>query len=263
MKKVVSIILSVISLCLLFSGCSGNNSKISEIKDRGTLRVGVKSDVMNFGYMSSETGEYEGLEIDIAKEFAKVITGDEKNISFEAVTAATRDTLLNNNNIDMIIATFTITEERKNTHNFSQPYYTDEIGFLVKKDSNIKSSNDMGGKLLGVTLSSTAYNEFGENSTFSSSTKPVRKEFANYPEVKNALLTGQIDIFAADKSILYGYLDESTVLLDEGFKSQPYGIATKLDDKSFAKYIDKHLAEMKDKGTLEEILNRWITTNGK
>ena len=255
MKRIAAV---VVFICLLLiTGCSDKDNRISEIKKRGVLCVGVKSDVPRFGHLNNETNEYEGLEIDISKALAKDILGDESAVSFVPVTAQTRDQLLNSREIDLIIATFTITEERKKTHNFSAPYYTDEIGFLVKKESGIQSATDMNGKTVGAANSSTALKELesGEIATHSTFT---HKGFANYPDLKSALTTGKIDVFAADKSILYGYLDNNTVLLEEGFKPQPYGIATRLDDKEFAKYIDEQLQKMKNNGTLGEILNTWI-----
>jgi len=255
MKRILT---AFVLLCLLLlPGCAEKNDRISEIKKRGVLCVGVKSDVPRFGFLNRDTNEYEGLEIDIARALAKDTLGDETAVSFVPVTAQTRDNLLNNREIDLIIATFTITEERKKTHNFSEPYYTDEIGFLVKKESGIQSMADMNGKLVGAAHSSTAFNELesGEISTQSTFT---HKGFANYPDLKSALTTGKIDVFAADKSILYGYVDDNTLLLDEGFKPQPYGIATRLDDKEFAKYIDEQLQKMKTEGTLDKILNAWI-----
>ena len=251
------ILLLFVSVCLLFVvGCSDQNSQIAEIKKRGELRVGVKSDVPKFGHLNPSTNTFEGLEIDIAKAFAKSILGDENSITFVPVTALTRDTLLSNNEIDFIIATFTITAERKTAYNFSQPYYTDEIGFLVKKDSGIDTLDDVEGKVVGATFSSTAYDllEKGEVDTTAVFT---RKGYASYPEVKNALATGHADVFVADKSILYGYLDENTKILSDGFAPQPYGIATRLTDTDFAKYIDTQLETMNSDGSLKTIFDKW------
>ena len=254
MKK---LLLLLVSVCLMFMvGCSEQNSQIAEIKKRGELRVGVKSDVPKFGYLNPATDVYEGLEIDIAKALAKSIIGDENAINFVPVTALTRDTLLSSNEIDFIIATFTITDARKETYNFTEPYYTDEIGFLTKGDSGITDVEGMEGKVVGATFSSTAY-DLLESGEFDSRAVFTRKGYASYPEVKNALATGVVDVFVADKSILYGYLDEGMVMLDEGFAPQPYGIATRLSDTDFAKYIDTQLQTMKNDGSLKTIFTRW------
>ena len=258
MKKFMLLVSLAIVLCLTFSACSGGSSQVAEIKDRGELRVGVKVDVPFFGFINPETGVLEGLEIDIARAIAKSILGNENAISFVPVTALTRETLLTNNEIDLVIATFTITEARAKIHNFSGPYYTDEIGFLVRRDSGISALGDMEGKLVGVTLSSTAYNDFPKVCEELALNLECRG-FASYPEVKNGLLAGTIDVFAADKSILYGYLDDDMILLDGGVNPQNYGIATRLEDREFAKYIDNQLSTMTDDGSLEEILDRWLS----
>jgi len=254
MKRVLLLLMSA---CLLFAcGCEEKSSRISEIEKRGELFVGVKSDVPNFGFLDPSTGNYEGFEIEIARNFAKTILGDETAITFIPVTALTRDKLLQNREIDFIIATFTITEERKKTYNFSQPYYEDEIGFLVKKGSEIKELSDINGKVAGAIFASTAFDAL-DNGKIIVRTSFEKKGFASYPELKNALLTDEIDVFVSDKSILSGYLDDETVLLDEGFEPQSYGIATRLDDKAFAKFIDDHLSKMKADGSFQEILSHW------
>lgn len=77
----------------------------------GTLRVGVKSDVPGFGYQDVLTEEYSGLEIDLAYKIAETLGVDK--VEFTAVTAATRGQLLDSGDIDMVIATFTINDERR------------------------------------------------------------------------------------------------------------------------------------------------------
>ena len=83
------------------------------IKEAGVLKVGVKEDVPNFGLRNTETNEIEGFEIDIAKKIAEEILGDAEAIELVPVTAKTRGPLLDNGEVDMVIATFTVTEERK------------------------------------------------------------------------------------------------------------------------------------------------------
>ena len=108
--------------------------KYKAIKDRDVLKVGVKVDVPKFGYKNAETGKIEGFEIDLAKQVAKKILGDENKVEFQGVTAKTRGPLLDNGEVDMDVATFTITEERKKSYNFSDPYLKDGVGLLVKKE---------------------------------------------------------------------------------------------------------------------------------
>ncbi|PMP85396.1 MAG: adhesin, partial [Thermodesulfobium narugense] len=149
----------VIFLGFAIAGCSQQAQKpqessavppdIKAIKDRGILNVGVKYDVPKFGYKDPKTGKVEGFEIDIAHEMAKKILGNPDKVNLIAVTPKTRGPLLDNGEVDMVIATFTITPEREKSFNFSIPYFTDGVALLVKKDSGIKSFTDLNGKTIG------------------------------------------------------------------------------------------------------------------
>jgi putative glutamine transport system substrate-binding protein len=222
----------------------------------GVLKVGTKVDVPSFGYQNADTGETEGLEVDIAKELAKRLLGDEKLIKTQGVTAQTRGPLLDNKEVDIVIATFTITDERKLSYNFTTPYYTDGIGFLVKKDLNANSIKDLDGKTVGVAQSATTKDALMKKATelgisFNYS------EFASYPELKTALISGRIDAFSVDKSILLGYVDDATMVLEETFNPQQYGIVSKLDDKEWADYLNQFVEEIKADGTLDKLIQKW------
>ena len=121
---------------------------------KGTLRVGVKSDVVGFGYQDPLTNEFEGMEIDLAKMIAEKLGYDD--VEFTAVTAATRTELLDAGTIDCVLATFTITPARKESWDFTTAYYTDAVTVLVEKDSGINSLADLVGKNVGVSTSSTS-----------------------------------------------------------------------------------------------------------
>lgn len=97
------------------SGGSDPNlpADIRAIKDRGALSAGVKVDVPKFGYKDPKTNVIEGFEIDLVKALAKEIFGDPDKIKLQAVTAKTRGPLLDSGDVDMVVATFTITEDRK------------------------------------------------------------------------------------------------------------------------------------------------------
>ena len=256
MKKLIAFICLITLIITIASGCGNDNAALKEIKDKGTIRVGVKTDVPGFGYYNSETKEFEGLEIDLARLIAGDILGDENAVEFTGVTAQTRGPMLENGELDMVIATFTITEERKKSYNFTQPYFHDEIGFLVKVDSDMKKIEDIDGKTIGIAQSGTAKDalvaeseKLGISLNFS--------ERASYPELKAALIAGEIDAFSVDKSILIGYSDAQTRILDDGFNPQDYGIATKLENTQLAEHLDGFLGSIMEDGQFDEILDRW------
>ena len=95
------------------------SADVQAIVDRGVLKVGVKNAVKGFSFQDTLTGEYKGLEDSLAEMIAEHLGVD---VEFTTVTAATRGELLDSGDIDCVLATFTITEERKKSWDFSTPY---------------------------------------------------------------------------------------------------------------------------------------------
>ncbi|MDR2445079.1 MAG: transporter substrate-binding domain-containing protein [Spirochaetaceae bacterium] len=230
-----------------------DSSGTAAIKKAAVLKVGVKADVPGFGLLNTSTNRYEGLEIELAKLLATEILGDAGKIRFEPVTAKTRGPLLDNGELDMIIATFTITEERKLTYNFSTPYYTDAVGMLVKRSSGIGSLADLDGKTIGVAQSATSREAIDAAAKAIGVTLKFA-EFSTYPEIKAALDSGRVDVFSVDKSILNGYLDSESVILPDEFSPQPYGVTTKLSNKALADYVDGFIQKWLGDGTIARLI---------
>ena len=224
-----------------------NSAAIQKIVKNGTLNVGVKQDVPNFGYKNPDSGEFEGLEIDIARKIADELGVD---IEFTPVTAQTRGPLLDNGQVDLVIATFTITEERKLLYNFTTPYYTDAVGFLVNKDSGIKTFTDLNGKTIGVaqgsitrTLISELADKYGIAVNFA--------ELGSYPELSVSLRAHRTDAFSVDQSILSGYIGSKSELMDFSFSASDYGIVTKLSNKDLNNYLNSLVEKWTSDGTLQ------------
>lgn len=238
------------------SASSAATPTLDKIKAAGVLKVGVKVDVPNFGLKNTKTGEVEGFEIDLAKAIAKDLLGDESKIETQAVTAKTRGPLLDNGEVDLVIATFTITDERKKVYNFSDPYYSDAVKLMVKKDSGIKSLKDLDGKTIGVAQSSTSMKAI-QDAANTAGVKVKFDEYATYPEIKAALDSGRVQCFSVDGSILSGYVDDTTTILDDKYSPQEYGIASKLDNKDLAEYVNSMVAQLKSNGELDQMIAKW------
>lgn len=284
-KKMTALVLSAVSVLTLLSACgqpaaqtssapsssapassesAGTSSgasaasgpTIDKIKSAGVLKVGVKADVPKFSYKNT-SGQFEGFEDDLAKKIAgKIFGGDESKVQFQAVNAKTRGPLLDNGEIDLVIATFTITDERKKTYNFSDPYITDGVGLMVKKSAGISSLKDLNGKTIGVAQSATSKaalqaeaDKLGIKLNFS--------EFGSYPEIKAALDSGRVQCFAVDGSILNGYVDDNTVILKERYAPQEYGVASKKGNDDLAALVNSTIQELKSSGELDKIIAKW------
>lgn len=237
------------------AGSAVSGAAIEKIKQAGVLKVGVKADVPKYSYKNT-SGQFEGFEDDLAKKIAGKILGDESKVQFQAVNAKTRGPLLDNGEIDLVIATFTITEERKKTYNFSDPYITDGVGLMVKKDSGFKSLKDLNGKTIGVAQSATSKKALEDEAAKAGITLKF-SEFGSYPEIKAALDSGRVQCFAVDASILNGYVDNNTVILDDRYAPQQYGVASKKGNDDLAALVNSTIQELKSSGELDKMIAKW------
>lgn len=235
---------------------AGKQATMDAIKADGVLTVGVKEDVPGFGMRDTASGEIEGYEIDLAKKIAEELLGDPEAVKLVPVTAKTRGPLLDNGELDMVVATFTITEERKETYHFTPSYYQDAVGLLVKKDNGYTGLKDLDGITIGVSQSSTTKDailteaeQYGIDLNFS--------EYATYPEIKAALDSNRVQAFSVDRSILSGYLDDTTEILPDRFATQDYGIAVKKQNTDVAEFVDGLITAWEGDGTLADMQAEW------
>lgn len=271
----VSVMIIVLSVFVL-AGCGGTNEKetndnaggatepeaaaslLDAIKDRGKLVVGVKFDTKLFGLKNPSNDEVEGFDIDIAKALAKSILGDETKIELKEVTSKTRIPMLDSNEIDLIIATMTITEERRKQVDFSEVYFKAGQSLLVKKGSAIKSIDDVkkGTKILAVKGATSVDN------IIEKSPEATVLEFDNYQDAFSALKAGQGDALTTDNAILYGMMaqDAGYEVVGEPFTDEPYGIAIKKGETALVDAVNKELAALKSSGEYNKIYEKWIGT---
>ncbi|MFS0604211.1 transporter substrate-binding domain-containing protein [Peribacillus frigoritolerans] len=270
LKKKKWLKLSLLSLLavILLAGCGGGNDTdkaeggkgkeedvLAQVKEKDKIVFGVKNDTRLFGLKNPSTGEVEGFDIDIAKALAAEILGDENKVEFKEVTSKTRMALLNNGDIDAIVATMTITEDRKKEVDFTDVYFDAGQSLLVKKGSDIKGIDSLKGKKVLAVKGSTSSINIREKAP-----EAQVLEFENYSEAFAALKSGQGDALTTDDSILYGMADEDPTyeLVGGTFTEEPYGIAVKKGNTQFVEELNKALKSLKDSGKYDEIHDKWI-----
>ncbi|WP_059173769.1 transporter substrate-binding domain-containing protein [Bacillus sp. FJAT-27445] len=267
MKRMFKLTIMSIIAVLMLAACGGNEEKtggknskdksvMAQIEKRDKIIFGVKHDTRLFGLKNPSTGKVEGFDIDLAKALAQEILGDETKVEFKEVTSKTRIPMLNNGDIDAVIATMTISEERKKEVDFTDVYFLAGQSLLVKKGSNIKGLDDLkkGTKVIAVKGSTSAVNI----SEKAPETQVL--EFENYAEAFTALKSGKGDALTTDDSILYGMADEdpSFELVGGTFTDEPYGIAVKKGNKDLVDKLNEALNAVKDSGKYDEIKSNWI-----
>lgn len=277
----ITVLLAGLLTGLLLSGCSLNGrtetddtaeesqqdfsieltGAIKEIRERGYLMVGCKDDVPGFGYYNEETREYEGGEIELAWYLAAKIFNvtpeearEQKLVHFEPVEVSDREAMLTEDRADYVIATYTITDERKKTISFSESYYRDAVGMIImadQKDSNslsdpkIDSIRSLDGKKIGIMSGSTTRKEmlaYIERNSLQ--INPRFMEYPSYEKLNKALTSGDIDVFCVDTCILKGYLDQKKEILSEHFSFQDYGVGASKEKPELIDAANKVLAEL-------------------
>lgn len=288
MKKIVVVLFSAVLLtALLFSGCGtasdskketeGKDTKetfeiqitddVQKIIDRGYLKVGCKTDVPEFGYYDEETNSYSGLEIDLAYYVAAKIFGvdytkakEQEIVQFTNVAVENRFQVLEKGDVDCLMATVTITDERQEKYAFSNPYHVDSVGLMVLSntyatdDRNIVSSGitsitQLDGKRIGVPKNATTRKAFMDYTELNMiSVNPIFMEFDTYDSLYQALKEKTIDAFAVDRSILSGYQDSDMIILKDKFASQPYGVCAQKECTGLVDVVNVVLKELDARG---------------
>jgi len=210
--------------------------------------------------MDTQTGEFSGYEIDLANELFRRIYSNDVNVVFIGVSGDTRESMLDNGSIDALIACYTITDDRQEKYNISQPYHTASAKIMVNRSSGYASVSDLDGRTIGVLENSTSAAALQEYAQ-SKGVTVFPNEYETYLQIKDSLSNDLIAGFCTDDVILAGYLDDDTVLLPDSFAQQQYGIATRKDDTELAASIDDVLAVMESDGTIATLEQKWASSS--
>jgi polar amino acid transport system substrate-binding protein len=212
MKKLGVLMLALImTACFALTGCSSSESTsttangtdstgsadsvvyrtVDQIKESGTVKIGVFSDKNPFGY-TDENGNYQGYDVYFAERIAQDLG---VQVEYVPTEAASRVEYLKSGKVDIILANFTVTEERAESVDFALPYMKVALGVVSKDDALITNVDDLNGKTLIVAKGTTAETYFTENYPDVNLLK-----FDQYTETYNALLDGRGDAFCTDNT---------------------------------------------------------------
>ena len=209
MKKAVKIIGMFLSFVLMIGGLIGcgssdeNTSSIEKIKENGVIKIGVFSDKPPFGYVD-ENGKNQGYDIEFAKRIAKDLLGDENKVEFVLVEAASRVEFLQSNKVDIILANFTVTDERKEVVDFANPYMKVALGVVSKDDKLYTNIDDLKGKTVAVNKGTTAEAYLTKNYPDINLLK-----FDQNTETFEALKDGRADALAHDNTLVFAWAQEN------------------------------------------------------
>ena len=211
MKKglvcLMSLLLTLVFVACQTSSVSDSQSQartVEEIKESGKIVIGVFSDKKPFGYVDSN-GDYQGYDVYFGNRIAKDLGVE---VEYVPVEAASRVEYLVSNKVDIILANFTVTEERKEKVDFTLPYMKVALGVVSPESQLITDVEQLNGKTLIVSKGTTAETYFTENYPDVNLLK-----FDQYSEAYNALLDGRGDALSTDNTEVLAW-----ALENEGFK---------------------------------------------
>lgn len=259
MKKFITSIFLIIIIGAISVGCGKKQQPMDlydSIQQRGKIVVGVQENIPPFSYKNAD-GQYQGFEVDIAKRIAKALLGNENAIEFIPVETSNRISILNSGRADIIVATMTITNNRRNIVDFTDPYYIAGQTVMVSRNSGIKSFSDLNGKRIGVAFGSTSFDGIKTIAP-----RAIISGYKNDKAAFAALRAKEIDAYADDDTILLSYTmnDATLKILQQRYTQEPYGIAFRKGSEStrVLETANNVINLMKNNGTLNQLKTKWI-----
>lgn len=221
--------------------------------EAGKIRIGIKFDQPGLGFKKS--GTYVGFDVDVAKYIAKSLGYSEDQIIWKEAPSKQREAMLQNGDVDMILATYSITDDRKRVVSFAGPYFVAGQDLLVRKDeTGINGPQDLNGKRLCSVTGSTSAVTVKEK--FAS--KVQLMEQPGYAECATALLSGIVDAVTTDDIILAGLASASRGRLrvvGKPFTVERYGVGIKKGDTKLASQINNAITEMIQDGSWKRAID--------
>lgn len=230
-------------------------SAMARIVQKKRLVVGVSQSGYLLGYRDPATGELTGFEIDLAREIARALFGNDKAIQFRAINAADRIPMLQNGQVDVVVRSFTMTCERWKDISFSTEYYSGGQRVLVPRDSKVRGIDDLGGKKVCAATGSTNINAIA-----AARSKPIPVSVVDTSDCLVLLQQGQIAAISTDEAILAGYAaqDPNTKVVGPAFVAAPYGVGVSQKSPDLVRFINGVLERMRADGTWARIYGTWL-----
>ncbi|HEX2179924.1 MAG TPA: glutamate ABC transporter substrate-binding protein [Actinomycetota bacterium] len=235
---------------------------MANLQAKGRVVVGTKFDQPGLGQKNPTTGKVEGFDVEIAKLIAMGIYGGslndiESKIEFRESTTPNREAFIENGTVDMVVATYTINDARKQRIDFAGPYYIAGQDIMVKREDNsIRGVNDLAGKNVCSVRNSTPAANLERMAPEANLTL-----FDQYSDCVQAMRDGRVQAVSTDNSILLGFVASSPnefKIVGNKFTDEPYGIGIKKGDTAFRDFINDRLEEIYANGQWAQAFARTL-----
>jgi polar amino acid transport system substrate-binding protein len=245
---------AAVTLVLIIGTCAHAASSLDDIRARGLLRVGVKTDAPPFGAFD-EGGRHVGFEIDLARFFARVLFDDDSRAQLVPVTTGTRFEALQTDRVDLLIATVTATEERQSLAELSDPYFISASLVLVAQESRLDRLSDAAGQRVAVVKGSIQEHDVAELQS-----RAMLLAVGSVAEGAHTVKSGQADAFVYDDVVVLGLAQRDAALRVTGapIRPRPYVAVARKGDTGLIQWVNGWLAKMRRDGSYSRMWRRYF-----
>ena len=235
------------------------DAAVATIRERGRLLVGLDVGSNLFSFRDPITGEITGFDVDIAGEVARDIFGKPSAVDYRILSSADRITALQNNTVDIVVKTMTMTCERRKLVNFSSAYFLAYQRILAPRESEIAGPADLSGKRVCVARGTTSLQRVQQITP-----PPVIVTVVTWADCLVALQQREVDAVSTDDAILAGLVaqDPYLHLVGPNMAEDPYGIGINLTNTGLVRFVNGTLERIRRDGTWDTLYRRWLTVLG-
>ncbi|GAA4638521.1 glutamate ABC transporter substrate-binding protein [Mycolicibacterium sediminis] len=242
-----------------FPTTSQAEDAVQNIRNRGRLIVGLDIGSNLFSFRDPITGEITGFDVDIAGEVARDIFDTPSQVEYRILSSADRITALQNNQVDIVVKTMSITCARKELVNFSTEYLSANQRILAPRDSPIAEASDLSGKRVCAVKGTTSLQRVRQINP-----PPMVVEVVTWADCLVALQQRQVDAVSTDDTILAGLVAQDPYLhiVGTSMNSEPYGIGISKDNDDLVRFVNGTLQRIRNDGTWNTLYRKWLSVLG-
>ena len=277
-RRFTRVLLPILAIAMVAASCGDDGGKtaatasgppqfaagttMATIQARGKMILGTKFDQPLFGLKNPTNNAVEGFDVEIGKIIAKAIFGADgaSKIEFQETTSKVREDVVKDGKVDLVVATYTINDTRKQIIDFAGPYYVAGQDIMVKKSNTaITGVESLAGKKVCTVQGSTSLT----NVQAKAPQADVSITFDKYSLCVEALKDGRVEAVTTDNIILLGFINDDPTnlkLVNKPFTTEPYGIGVKKGDTAFRTFVNDTLEKAYADGSWKKA---WDATAGK
>ena len=225
-----------------------DGTRMQELAESGEIVIGVKYDQPGLGFKGATDDAPSGFDVEMGKVLAADLGIAPEDITWKETISDNREPFLQEGEVDLVLATYSITPERREIVGQAGPYYVTGQQLLVRSDSDIDSIDDVKGtEVCSVTGSTSLENIKAEGAT--------PRGFDTYSECVSQVLDGAVDAMTTDGAILLGYAAQKPDELEvvgEPFSEERYGIGYNIDAEGMCEFLNETIEASFEDGTWDE-----------